>query len=96
MVGSVDPGPAQHLPLVEDGLSHTAFADQAQAAIVDKNAHVCLLYRSAVRGCLYPSQPVICWNSTVSPRLYRAMERGLPSRMMVVNRRQVMEVVPAR
>lgn len=47
MVGSVDPGPAQHLPLVEDGLSHTAFADQSQAAIVDKNAHVCLLYRSA-------------------------------------------------
>ena len=44
MVGSVDPGPAQHLPLVKDGLSHAASAHQAQSALVNENAHRCLLF----------------------------------------------------
>ena len=43
----------------------------------------------------FPQRTIIC-HTAVRPRLYRAMAKGLPRRMMAVYLRQVMSVVPAR
>ena len=76
----------QRRVLVFGGLPYPAFADQRQRTAVN-------MYRAHGAHLQRPSK--FC-ATMVSPRLYRAMDIGLHSRMMAVYSRQPMRVVPAK
>ena len=83
--GHGDAGLLQHGFLVIKRLAHAAASHQFQRTIVQMHAHDRYLH-----------SPSSCWNKSVRPRLYSAMEKGLHSRMMAVYSFQLISVVPAR